>query len=120
MLLLASNSILSLGFDFKALSDPNSEWVITYEKINEDIEKPFFYLFPVFDKELVWMFPDRVKAHREMDRFLNMLDEVIVNKRNILEKEKGDNEKDLLTLMIESENRGEGLMSNEELKVRKK
>lgn len=66
------------------------------------------------------MFPKRIQAHKEMDCFLKMLDEIIINKRKVLEKEKlenkEENEKDLLTLMIESENRGEGNMSNSELK----
>lgn len=58
-----------------------------------------------------------------MDRCLQMLDDVILNKREVLEEEKlekktlEDNEKDLLTLMIKSENRSEGNMSNSELKV---
>lgn len=52
-----------------------------------------------------------------------MLDTVIVNKRRILQQEqtsfsdKKESEKDLLTLMIESENKGEGSLSNDELKV---
>lgn len=84
------------------------------------MEDPLFFIFPILDKDLLWMFPKRIQAHKEMDRFLKMLDGIILNKREALEKEKlenkEENEKDLLTLMIESENRGEGNLSNSELK----
>lgn len=52
-----------------------------------------------------------------------MLDEVIDNKRNLLKEgivynsNLLENEKDVLTLMIESESIGEGLLTDEELKV---
>lgn len=112
-----------LGFEFNAISDPDSGgWVKTYEEISRNLEDPLFFIFPILDKKLLWMFPKRLQAHKEMDRFLNMIDGIIVNKREVLEKEKlenkplEENEKDLLTLMIESENRGEGNMSNSELK----
>lgn len=57
-----------------------------------------------------------------MDRFLGMLDEVIHHKGEALAK--GDvqnesleeNERVLLTLLIESEKRGEGILSDAELK----
>ncbi|KAG2195573.1 hypothetical protein INT47_001320 [Mucor saturninus] len=108
------------GFDFNAIRDPNSEWVKTYEGISKAMEDPLFFIFPILDKDLLWMFPKRIQAHKEMERFLKMLDGVILNKREALEKEKlenkEENEKDLLTLMIESENRGEGNLSNSELK----
>jgi cytochrome P450 len=69
------------------------------------------------------MFPKRVQIHKEMDKFINMLQSVIENKRNTLKNGNyqnealEENEKDLLTLLIESEYRGEGVMTNEELMV---
>lgn len=69
------------------------------------------------------MFPKRVQVHKEMDRFVNMLQKVIENKRSVLQNGNyqnealEENERDLLSLMIESENRGEGVMTNEELIV---
>jgi cytochrome P450 len=80
-------------------------------------------LFPVFDSNLLWLFPKRRVLHNKMTLFLEMLDEVIKNKR--LSIEKGlknealqDNERDLLSLMIESEIDGE-TMNDEELKVKR-
>lgn len=59
--------------------------------------------------------------HRELDVFLGMMDEVIAHKRQVLKDPQSkvpESERDLLTLMIEAENSGEGSMTNEELRVR--
>jgi cytochrome P450 len=68
------------------------------------------------------MFPKRLAIHRQLDKFLATIDHIIELKRqkirdgdlsnDVLE----ESERDLLTLMIESESRGEGGMSDEELK----
>ena len=67
-----------------------------------------------------FLFPSRVRAHRDLDIFLGMMDEVIAHKRQILNNQQSkvpESERDLLTLMIEAENSGEGSMTNEELRV---
>lgn len=95
----------------------------TYNTVNSAILSPFFFLFPKLDSTYVWLFPKRALVHKELDRFLGMLDNVIQSKREMIKDENyqndslNENEKDLLTLLIESENRGEGIMSNEELRV---
>lgn len=69
------------------------------------------------------MFPKRQAIHRQLDKFLATIDHIIELKRQKIQD--GDltndvldeSERDLLTLMIESESRGEGGMSDEELKV---
>lgn len=70
-----------LGFEFNAISDLNSEWVKTYEKVSTSIDEPLFFIFPKLDREYLWLFLKRVKAHKEMDKLLNMIDNVIENKR---------------------------------------
>ena len=60
--------------------------------------------------------------HKEMDHFNNMLSQVIENKRahiasGIQNDNLQENEKDVLTLLIESEQRGEGALTDEELRV---
>lgn len=114
-----------LGFDFNAIQNPNSPWVLTYDICNKGIRNPFFFIFPKFDREFLWMFPKRVFIHKEMDRFAHMLQEIIDHKRLVL-KDKDyqnealeENERDLLSLLIESENRGEGAMTDQELMVNK-
>lgn len=79
---------------------------------------------PIFDTKFVHLIPDRQKAHDNLTDFLNMLDTIINDKREQIAAKKAaeieDHEKDLLTLMIESEMNPESdgaVMSNEELKV---
>lgn len=112
-----------LGFDFNAIRDPNSPWVRTYDICNKGIRNPFFFIFPAFDKKYLWMFPKRVSIHQEMARFVHMLQDVIDHKRLALQDKNyqndalEENERDLLTLLMESGDRGEGAMSDEELMV---
>ncbi|KAI9495017.1 cytochrome P450 [Zychaea mexicana] len=110
------------GFNFNALLDKHNEWVDGYNQVKEGMIKPFYIFFPVFDTKLVHWFPKRQQAHKSLDNFLKMMDTIIINKRQVIQEKKAnnieDNEKDLLTLMIESEmNEEDGaVMSNEELK----
>jgi cytochrome P450 len=71
------------------------------------------------------MFPQRQKEHAFLDKFITMLDDLIEKRRNGIKMGQkynpflDDNEKDLLTLMLESEMEGNGKMTNEELRVKK-
>ena len=111
-----------LDFDFNAIKDDDSAWVHTYYNINAALQDPFYFLFPIFDQSLLWLFPKRMAIHKEMDHFNNMLSQVIENKRahiasGIQNDNLQENEKDVLTLLIESEQRGEGALTDEELRV---
>lgn len=61
--------------------------------------------------------------HKDLDYFIEMIEHVIQARRKEInlgdwhKKDLEENEKDMLSLMIESENRGEGILSDEELKV---
>lgn len=65
--------------------------------------------------------PRRKELHGKLDEFKALINRVIEQKKkSIAEGDKkndalAENEKDLLTLMIESEQRGEGALTNEEL-----
>ncbi|KAG0181653.1 cytochrome P450-dit2 [Apophysomyces sp. BC1021] len=107
-------------FDFRALSDnENSEWVRTYNDVKSGLRDPFFFFFPAFDQYFLWLFPKRRRIHKQVDKFNQMTDNVIQHKRKVLEMQRAnhieDNEKDLLTLMMETEIDGEKL-TNDELK----
>ncbi|KAI8380763.1 cytochrome P450 [Blakeslea trispora] len=112
----------AFGFDFNATVDPSSKWVVRYEAINEALQDPLFFLFPILEQKFLWMFPKRKAIHDQLDLFLNMMDDIIINKRKEIEagmtenKDLNESEKDILTLMIEAEQRGEGVMTNEILK----
>jgi len=61
-------------------------------------------------------------VHRELERFVAMLSQVIKKKRQdiasgVQNKHLKENEKDVLTLLIENEDKGEGALSDEELRV---
>ncbi|KAI8070961.1 cytochrome P-450 cyp509A1 [Gongronella butleri] len=109
------------GFDFRfdATKDANSRWKKVYDKLMKDLRNPFFGLIPFFETHTLRFFPERVKAHQNLDVFLNMLEEIIDHKRKVLREnaESGveEHEKDLLSLMLESELRGEGVLTQEEL-----
>ncbi|KAJ8659800.1 hypothetical protein O0I10_004393 [Lichtheimia ornata] len=111
------------GFNFNALEDKDNKWVSGYNSIREGMVKPLYILMPIFDTKFVHLIPDRQKAHDNLTDFLNMLDTIINDKREQIAAKKAadieDHEKDLLTLMIESEMNPESegaVMSNEELK----
>ncbi|GAA5801589.1 hypothetical protein HPULCUR_007037 [Helicostylum pulchrum] len=110
------------GFEFNAIKDSKSKWPTMYGSIAKGLSDHKFYIFPMLDQSLLWLFPKRKLLHQHLDEFLSVMDEIILNKRELIKNSKNknndleENEKDFLTLMIESELRGEGAMSNEELK----
>ncbi|KAI8336985.1 cytochrome P-450 cyp509A1 [Chlamydoabsidia padenii] len=108
------------GFNFNAVSDKNtSEWKKVYDEVTVSLRSPFFALFPIVDQKFMWLFPKRQEQYKNLQKFRDMLRGVIDHKRKVLQEtkngEQDDAEKDLLTLMIESEKRGEGVLSDEEL-----
>lgn len=112
------------GFNFNAITQPEGEWLKTYNIINDALLDPFFFAFPRCDQEWLWLFPKRKAIHRQLDKFLATIDHIIelkrakVNEGDLKNEVLDESERDLLTLMIESELRGEGGMTNEELKVK--
>lgn len=107
-------------FDFNALGDKNSKWVTYYDAIKEGLVQPGFIIFPGFDTKYVGWFKKRKQLHGMLTEFIDNIDDIIEQKRKIVKENKNnkaeDGEKDLVTLMIESAEQGEGL-SNEELHV---
>ncbi|KAI8336744.1 cytochrome P450 [Chlamydoabsidia padenii] len=109
------------GFDFNAIADKNSPWRLVYDTVINGHRDPLFHLFPILEKHFLWMFPKRQQIHQELTKFLGMMQGIIEHKRRVLKKKDVNNdptedaEKDLLTLMIESELRGEGILTDQEL-----
>ncbi|KAI8093087.1 cytochrome P-450 cyp509A1 [Halteromyces radiatus] len=107
------------GFNFNSVLDKNSEWKQIYDDVSLGVRDPLYLLFPFLEQKLLWFFPKRQQVHKTLDKFLGMLNGIVEHKRRVL-RENVDNgveeaEKDLLTLMIESELRGEGVLTNDEL-----
>ncbi|ORX55713.1 cytochrome P-450 cyp509A1 [Hesseltinella vesiculosa] len=107
------------GFDFKAIEDEHGEWKVIYDKVIADTTQLIYYLFPFMDTKLRWLIPGRVAGHKRMEKFLGMLGDVIDHKRAILLENKhlgvDESERDLLTLMLEGELRGDGTLSKDEM-----
>ncbi|GAN02680.1 cytochrome P450 [Mucor ambiguus] len=109
-----------MDFKFNSLQDSTSEYVTMYEKVVEALMDPLFYFFPALDTDYLWLFPKRQQVHKELDVFLDMVQEIIVKKRQTLAEQKKLKElavsneeavndvetkasdKDILTLLIES------------------
>ncbi|CAO3626975.1 unnamed protein product [Cunninghamella blakesleeana] len=105
------------GFDFNATLNPRSEWVETYHTVKDAQQNPIFFLFPFLETKFLWAFPKRRREHQSSVKFHKMLDEIIENKRKTLKEHAdiNDADKDLLTLMLEGEQKGEGSLTTEEL-----
>jgi cholesterol 24(S)-hydroxylase len=110
-----------IGFDFNSLTDQNNEYVEKYHSIMRGIHEPIYYLLPFLETKLFWMFPKRQKMHQNLDDLTAMIEGIIDKKRlkiqNGEENNLEENEKDLLSLMLESEFKGEGKLTTEELTV---
>ncbi|KAL7314552.1 hypothetical protein PS15m_006108 [Mucor circinelloides] len=110
------------GFDFGCVTVVDNEWIKVYDNIRHNLTDPFFILFQIFDDELKWMFPHRVAAHKDLDKLLSNIDKVVTERKTemALKDSKFCNipeaEKDILTLMLEAEQQGEGKLSDLELK----
>ncbi|KAI8143746.1 cytochrome P450 [Fennellomyces sp. T-0311] len=107
-------------FDFRAIEDKDSKWVQLYRGIITAVLSPLFLFFPVLDSpSLRFLFPERAERHEQLTTFLDMLQGIITQKREILKKnEKADikdNEKDLLTLLLEAGNDGGDSLTDNEL-----
>lgn len=100
-----------------------NEWIRVYDNIRNNLADPFFILFQIFDDELKWMFPRRVAAHKDLDKLLGNIDRVVMERKAEMASSNSkfskipEAEKDILTLMLEAEQQGEGKLSDLELKV---
>ncbi|CAO3601028.1 unnamed protein product [Absidia cylindrospora] len=107
------------GFDFDSILHDNNDWVNIYNGIKDGITDPVFFLFPWLDKYFRWMCPTRRHRHHLVSQFHDMLSGVIEKKRQLLQQEdkRDEAEKDLLTLMLESEfSEGGNILTDEEIK----
>lgn len=114
-----------LDFDFNAVGDKNSEWVVRYNAVMSATFEPLYLMLPKLDTWFLPLNAGRKQKHAECDSLLSMIDDIIATKRQTLKNQKQeeaidqeDDEKDVLTMMIEAQKSGQGIMSNEELRVR--
>ncbi|KAI8070963.1 cytochrome P-450 cyp509A1 [Gongronella butleri] len=108
----------AFDFDFEATRDPDATWKSVYDRAMAAQRHPLFVMFPFLDKpRYLRHMPKRMEAHRVLDQFLGKLKEIIEQKRLALDDARftEEAEKDLLTLMLESQRRGEGQLTEDEI-----
>ncbi|KAI9276460.1 cytochrome P450 [Umbelopsis sp. AD052] len=97
--------LIGFGFEFNATNTPEGEWVTTYNDVADNVGDFKYLFFPILDTTFLGLFPERKKKHESLNRLDKLLDQIIQHKK--LELATGgsnvdDNEKDLLTLMLEA------------------
>ena len=113
-------------FDFSfngILHSGENKWIDTYQALRDGVADMRYFFLPSLDYTFRWLFPHRVRLHKMMAEFEGLVDNMIHKKRAEITLENrhdalADNEKDLLTLMIENEVYGNGTasMSDHEIK----
>ncbi|ORY97909.1 cytochrome P-450 cyp509A1, partial [Syncephalastrum racemosum] len=111
--------LAGFDFDFQAIVSESSPWVRTYESINTGMFQTLYILFPFLERYFLWLLPKRHKQHQDLTELLDLMRSMVEKKQAAFaEGAKSnikDNEKDLLTLMIEQSEDEGGILSNEEL-----
>jgi len=113
--------LVGFGFEFNATNTPDGEWVKTYNDVAENIGDFKYLFFPTLDTTFLGLFPERQKKHESLNKLNKLFDEIIEHKKSELAKGTSkveENEKDLLTLMIEAGNgdNGKEALTSEELR----
>ncbi|KAI8579674.1 hypothetical protein K450DRAFT_240971 [Umbelopsis ramanniana AG] len=99
--------LIGFGFEFNATNTPEGEWVRTYNDVADNIADFRYLFFPALDTTYLGLFPERQKKHESLNRLNTLFDQIIENKKSELAKGASnveENEKDLLTLMMEAGN----------------
>ncbi|ORX55730.1 cytochrome P-450 cyp509A1 [Hesseltinella vesiculosa] len=109
----------AFDFEFKSVEEKNSYWKEVYDHVMNAHKQPLYALFNILDKKFSSLIPSRKASFDLADEFLGMLKGVIEKKRASLKVNQNqgidEKERDLLSLMIESEMRGDGQLSDEEI-----
>ncbi|KAL7327302.1 hypothetical protein PS15p_205755 [Mucor circinelloides] len=97
----------AFGFDFQSLKGDPEGWTSKYNTVISTLFNPFINLFAKYDFLIRYISPERRRVIKATDEFNVMLSNLADKRRQeILNGEKKDmaeNEKDLLTLMIEAD-----------------
>ncbi|KAI8342363.1 cytochrome P450 [Chlamydoabsidia padenii] len=113
--------IAGFGFNFGAVDDRHSVWNKTYNVIRDGIKNPLLVMFPRFEWLLKHITPGRAQLDKSVDKINALLMDMAKQKRDQLDgsvdNSVPEHDKDLLTLMLEAELRGEGTTSDEELRA---
>ncbi|KAI9276464.1 cytochrome P450 [Umbelopsis sp. AD052] len=102
--------LAGFGFDLNSISSPDGQWVTAYNEVADGFMAFPFIFLPVLETEFIHFFPNRRKKHEQLSKLDGLFESIIEHKRETLKNAKpesvDDNEKDLLTLLMEA-GRGE-------------
>ncbi|KAI9256690.1 cytochrome P450 [Sporodiniella umbellata] len=105
--------------DFRCVQGDIDDWSKTYNMVVETVLDPVFNIFPSLDFLIGSFYPKRIRGVKAVDKLFSKFNEIIKNKRAAIENGsfKGipDSEKDILTLMLESGQRGDSMKTEDEL-----
>ncbi|KAI8146535.1 cytochrome P450 [Fennellomyces sp. T-0311] len=109
------------GCSLGTLVDDQSEWVVRFERIAHVVQNPVYFVIPFVERNLKSFIPELAKAHQEMTVYADMINEVVRQKRKAMMTQNlndvENQEKDLLTLMIEASMQGNEHFSDEEFQA---
>ncbi|CEG84436.1 hypothetical protein RMATCC62417_18239 [Rhizopus microsporus] len=112
--------ITTFGFDFKSMEGDPEKWGEIYHLVNKQLIDPIEFIFSKCAPLLHRILPEKRRAHAALARLNAKFDELARQRRAELEHGSLDNvpenEKDLLTLMLEAEKRGEAIATEEQLR----
>ncbi|CEG78030.1 hypothetical protein RMATCC62417_12694 [Rhizopus microsporus] len=108
------------GFDFKALQGDPDEWTKTYRFVSDCLFDPVINVFSSYSFIFDRIYPRRRRgaiATRKLgEKFLEIAQRKRMEIRSGSYADVPDNEKDLLTLMLEAEEKGDTWTSEDELR----
>ncbi|KAI7882943.1 cytochrome P-450 cyp509A1 [Lichtheimia hyalospora FSU 10163] len=112
--------LAAFGFDFNALGCKDNEWVHGYEAVKDGAFDPLYWTMPWLQMLALKFSPTLQGQFAQLERLEALIDDLVVEKRKALkekqENNKEDAEKDILTLMIDAVDSGQGIMTDEELR----
>ncbi|KAI9264720.1 cytochrome P450 [Sporodiniella umbellata] len=107
-------------FDFQALRGDPDQWASIYTTVVESLFDPISSVFSSFERLLVYLYPKRRRGLEAVKKLNQKFDQLTQEKRINIQKglfsQKPSCEKDLLTLMLETEKDAENPISAEELR----
>ncbi|CEI87539.1 hypothetical protein RMCBS344292_01950 [Rhizopus microsporus] len=112
--------ITTFGFDFKSMEGDPEKWGEVYHLVNKQLNDPIEFIFSKHVPLLHRILPEKRRAHAALAKLNAKFDEIVRQRRAELESGALDNvpenEKDLITLMLEAEKRGEAIVTEEQLR----
>ncbi|ORZ01521.1 cytochrome P450 [Syncephalastrum racemosum] len=112
--------LAAFSFDFHALDNHNNEWEVAYEMIRKELVSPLTNMLARYDYILKYIIPGRAEKQAAVSKINHLLSDIANERRKMIKRNPDmlkvpDSEKDLLTLMLESDLENSDDPASEEL-----